>query len=127
MGAGGDGGAGLWRLESGERLTLLSGHSAEVWAVRFSPDGNYVATGSHDGTIRIWDPDAGVTTLVLNAGRPVADLAFDPSGSRLASTGGSVRVWSLSLDELIEVAHRNVTRELTDAECRQYLHVDSCG
>ena len=126
VGAGGDGGAGLWSLESGELLTNLAGHSAAVWAVRFSPDRGRVATGSIDGTIRVRNANTGVTTLVLDAGRPVIDLAFAPDGSRLASIGGTVRVWALSLDELIELAERNVTRSLTAAECRQYLHMNAC-
>jgi WD40 repeat protein len=125
---GGDGGAGLWSLESGERLADLAGHSAAVWAVRFSPDDERVATGSLDGTIRVWDRAAAVTTLVLRAaGDAVNDLAFSADGRRLASIdAGAVRVWSLSLDELIDVAGRNVTRSLTDAECRLYVGIDGC-
>jgi WD40 repeat protein len=128
VGAGGDGGAGLWDLETGERLMALAGHAAEVWAVRFSPDGARLATAGVDGTIRLWDRTTGVTTLVLHAaGNAVNDLAFSPDGRRLVSIDASaVRVWSLSLDELIEVAGKSVTRSLTDAECRQFLHVEGC-
>jgi WD40 repeat protein len=106
----------------------LAGHAAEVWAVRFSPDGTRVATASVDGTIRLWDTRTGVTVLVLrgSSGSPVWDLAFSPDGSRLASISDSIRVWTLSIDELIEVARRNVTRSLSDAECQQYLHLDRC-
>ena len=43
-----------------------------------------------------------------------------------ASPDGVVRVWALDLDELIEIARRNVTRELSDEECLQYLHVETC-
>jgi hypothetical protein len=39
-----------------------------------------------------------------------------------------VRVWALDLDDLIAIARREVTRELTDDECRQYLHLpDGCA
>ena len=38
----------------------------------------------------------------------------------------SVRVWALDIDDLIEIARQNITRSLTDEECRAYLHVESC-
>lgn len=126
---GGDGGAGLWSLESGERLMPLAGHSAEVWAVRFSPDGERVATAGLDGTIRVRDAATGVTFLELRSSpsHPWDDLAFSTDGSRLASIGrGAVHVWTLDIDELVELAGSNVTRSLTDGECRQYLHVEAC-
>jgi hypothetical protein len=31
-------------------------------------------------------------------------------------------VWALDLDDLIRIAEGELTRELTEAECRQYLH-----
>jgi hypothetical protein len=37
-----------------------------------------------------------------------------------------VRVWALDIDDLLEIARREVTRSLTDAECRQFLHVEVC-
>jgi hypothetical protein len=38
-----------------------------------------------------------------------------------------VRVWALDIDELIAIANNELTRPLTDDECRQYLHeLDGC-
>lgn len=37
----------------------MSGHSASVSAVSFSPDGTKVASGSVDMTVRIWDASNG--------------------------------------------------------------------
>jgi hypothetical protein len=35
-----------------------------------------------------------------------------------------VRIWELDLDDLVDIAEHEVTRTLTDQECRQYLHVE---
>jgi hypothetical protein len=34
---------------------------------------------------------------------------------------------ALDIDDLLEIARREAGRAITDAECRQYLHVDRCG
>ncbi len=33
---------------------LLTGHGGEVFTVKFSPDGEVVASGSHDRQILLW-------------------------------------------------------------------------
>src|ERR1700730_7165452 len=37
-------------------LWTLKGHTASANAAVFSPDGNYIASVSSDGTVRFWDP-----------------------------------------------------------------------
>ncbi len=34
--------------------------------------------------------------------------------------------YTLDFDELLEIAQSRVTRSLTDAECKEYLHMDMC-
>jgi hypothetical protein len=58
----------------------------------------------------------------------VIDAVFSPDGTRLVTTDedGAVRQWMLDLDDLLALADERVTRELTDEECRQYLHSETC-
>jgi WD40 repeat protein len=58
----------------------------------------------------------------------VTDIVFSDDGTRLVTGGfkGIARVWALDLDDLIALAEDKLTRGFTDAECREYLHVDAC-
>ena len=44
----------LWRLDTGEEIAKLSGHTDSVVATGWSSDGEMVATGGMDGRIRVW-------------------------------------------------------------------------
>ena len=94
------------------------------------PDRDRIATASSDTTVRLWNATTGVQELVLRGHTsPVWHVRFSADGSRLASASldGSVRVGALDLDDLIEMATNEVTRTLTDAECRQFLHLAECS
>ena len=45
----------LWDVATGELQRTLIGHTGEVLNVRFSADGQTLASGSADGTVLLWD------------------------------------------------------------------------
>jgi WD40 repeat protein/DNA-binding SARP family transcriptional activator len=119
----------VWDPTTGQRVATLAGNTGSVLDLAFSADGSRLATSSQDGTVRVWDPSTGEQLLLLRGHYASAySVAFSPDGSRLASVGseGVVRVWALDLEEIVEIAEREVTRTLTDEECRQYLHQERC-
>jgi WD40 repeat protein/tRNA A-37 threonylcarbamoyl transferase component Bud32 len=88
----------LERLCHGEILTL-SGHTASVRSVAFSPDGIRLATGSADRTVRVWDARTG-RLLQLFEGHVdrVNKVEFSLDGRWLASASAdwTIKLWDLT-------------------------------
>jgi WD40 repeat protein len=126
-----DGLARIWDVVTGTLLATLAGHAGGVVDVSWHPDAtlDQLATAGADGTVRLWNGSTGVAQLVLRGhSSGIWQVAFGPGGSRLASTGGdgTVRVWALEIDDLIAIAEGKLTRDLTPAECLEFLHRAAC-
>ncbi|ETI23758.1 hypothetical protein G647_05564 [Cladophialophora carrionii CBS 160.54] len=44
----------VWDFDQEKELEVLKGHHGPIWSVSFSPDGKLYATGSEDGTVKLW-------------------------------------------------------------------------
>lgn len=56
----------------------LKDHTLSVNALAFAPTGNYLASGSNDGTLIIWDPVTGLMKNHITFHNPILSLAWDP-------------------------------------------------
>ena len=94
----------LWDLAAGVEIPL-EGHESVVTALAFGGDA-WLATGSEDGTVRVWDVAGGRARFVLEGGpRPVSSVAFSAENALLAAGGNSgVTIWRFTAEGLLESA-----------------------
>jgi len=67
-------------------MRALQGHSKDVRAVAYTPDGKLVSGGG-DRTVRVWNPVTGECTAVIKAKAPVYAVAASPDGKTIAYAG----------------------------------------
>jgi len=80
---------------------VLSDPAAPVLVVIYRPDGKALASGSWDGTVRIWGPRTGEETARPRDQKPpVRCLAFFPNNELLAIGGDrDVRIWDVPTEQ----------------------------
>jgi WD40 repeat protein len=77
-------------------LRVFEGHTDEVFAAAFHPDGTRIASAGRDRAVWLWDPASGQEVARLPGHTNyVWALAFSPDGKTLVSGSGdtSVRLW----------------------------------
>jgi len=93
-------------------LHTLTGHKNLIYSVAFSPNGEVVASGSDDKTIKLWGVEDGqeIVTLTGHA-NSVYTVAFSPDGQMLASSSHdkTVKLWRMKDGQEIRtlIGHSN--------------------
>jgi WD40 repeat protein len=81
---------------------VIRGHEAPVNCLALTRDGSYLASGSDDCTVRVWDTQSSAQCLCLHGHtKNISAVSFSPLGDRIVSGGGafecSIRVWDIKM------------------------------
>lgn len=93
----------IWNLEEAKPTIGLTGHRDAVYGVAWSPDNQVVASGSWDGTIRIWDLSTGRNRVLAKKQADVNALSWKPNSSLLAAGAeyGPIKLFDVETGEHI--------------------------
>jgi len=87
-------------------IMLLTGHEAEIFSAKFSPDGEMVASGGFDRLIYLWSVYEECDNFHVMKGHSgaIMELKFSTDGERLYScaTDKMVAIWDMSCGERIK-------------------------
>jgi WD40 repeat protein/class 3 adenylate cyclase/tRNA A-37 threonylcarbamoyl transferase component Bud32 len=96
--------------------------------IPFSRDGSMFATwGVNDRRLRVWQTDDGGLVADLGETEVWPGFDFHPNGRHLLVSGpsGTLRVHTLDVDELVDIAQERLTRGFTADECAAF-GIDPC-
>ena len=86
----------LWNGQTGQCLKTLQGHKSWVWALSFSPDGQWLVSSSYDQTARVWQVSTGDCLRILqDHASAVASATFSADGQWLATSSydQTIKLW----------------------------------
>ncbi|MCK4312328.1 MAG: caspase family protein, partial [Candidatus Cloacimonetes bacterium] len=111
-------------------IQTLKGHTNDVRSVAFSSDGKYLASGSWDNTVKIWELSNSkfreIQTLIGHS-NSVNSVAFSSDGEYLASGSwdNTVKIWELSNNKFTEIqtliGHSNSVNSVAFSSDGKYL------
>jgi WD40 repeat protein len=91
----------LWDTSTGKRLTMLSGHTSQIYCMAWSPASSLLASAGDDGAVRVWDTQQAHAIQTLHrtssaSSEPIFSLAWAPDGHQIAAGAqdGSVNLWN---------------------------------
>ncbi len=125
----GTGGGSLHRIDL-ETLTVRNSNRAHDGAPKslaISPNGAFVATGSADGQVRVWEGHTGTLLHEFTVTGQAQGVAFI-GNDQLAVTpqSGDMLIISIDTRVLLDVVRDSLTRSFTAEECERFGFDDEC-
>jgi len=75
----------IWDVEKGKRIHDLCKHTDSVYSVAFSPDGQYLASGSSDHCLHIWSAKDGSLVKTYTGNGGIFEVCWNSRGNKVAA------------------------------------------
>jgi WD40 repeat protein len=103
----------IWQTANSQQCFSLQGHTAWVTALGYSPDGQWLASGSHDHSVRLWNMQTQECHKILQGHTSwVQSIAYHSTGDLLASGGNDkeIRIWHPQTGECVQILQGHNSR-----------------
>jgi periodic tryptophan protein 2 len=115
----------VWEWKSETYVHKQQGHSFDISAIAYSPDGSLIASGSNEGKIKLWDTNNAACVITFSEHiSKVSDIKFVPNKNNVmvsCSYDGTVRAYDL-------IKYRNFRIMTTPTPCQlNCIAVDFSG
>ena len=103
----------------------LNGHFSSIFSLAFSPNGEFLASASQDGTICVWSVSTGKRIKILTGHSSwVYSVVFSPNGEYLASGSyKEIKLWEVPSGTLLKtlIGHSNSVTSVIFSPKGDYL------
>jgi RNA polymerase sigma factor (sigma-70 family) len=98
LAAGGQSVIHIWNVRDRKHVASLTTHKSLVSSLAFTRDGNFLVSGSHDRTVKVWDARTWKESASLQGASAVTSIAVSPDGETLVvGTKAGATVWDLQI------------------------------
>jgi hypothetical protein len=86
-----------------------------VWSVSWTPDGQTLATGGDDGSVKLWKRDGSLISEIKANQGSVNSVSWTPDGQTLATGGedGSIKLWKRDGSPISEINNQGSVRSVS--------------
>ena len=93
----------VWSLQTGRLLDVLTGHEGPIACLDFSPTSSTLASGSWDGTLKLWDVYKNSCIETMEHGCDVMAVSFRPDGKEIctSATNGNLYIWEVETGQQV--------------------------
>jgi WD40 repeat protein len=122
----------IWDTQRCQELAVLPRFGSAIAKLAFSNADSRLIIATQDGLVTFWDLGSNSSLFSLglslsNENTIIANFDISRDGKYIAvKTNDAIEIHLLQVSDLLSFAMKQVTRPLTNRECRDYLHVATC-